>query len=454
MVGELPISVKSQPPRKYMIVFRLLNAVATSSIDEVGQFEQRETTRKQWTMGKISRWSRWCSQRFCCRTIIFTACIGLVSSTHHPLMHMIHANEKQCILKRFNRGDFATFEIFIAEADENGRPSASVEIHGPVIPPEVGEVNNGGERTWPNNVATDAGVGDSTGRFAKPPFANTLGASMQKVILNWDGFVRDNARRLHEVGMINYNYVVDYTHSGESEDAIAAREEFYRQRATAIGQLEEERQRTLERRKLEGGAYSGNESVEDEQYELTKAYTYQTFLPEYIEPHEWTKPIKMPGWYRMCVTSHNYILAEMDIRSSEDLGGVNRETGHVYTYDERATLDEEELIKGLENSKAAEEVEKSLVKEELEKLLENQVNDFDLKASKSMLLGLNELVALMQKRQTNVHHRIKGHEGDARRNYKKIVRSGILETLLYLFITLFQIYTLRKWLLRTTVLGR
>jgi hypothetical protein len=392
------------------------------------------------------------TQWFCCRAVIFTACIGLVSSTHHPLMHMIQANEKQCILKRFNRGEFATFEIFIAEADENGRPFASVEIQGPAITPDVGQINKSGERTWPKNVVTDAEAGDVTRRFIAP-FVNTMGASMQKMLLNWDSFVQDNSKRLQEVGIIQYKYFLDYTHSGESEDAIAARSEFHRQRNEAYDQLEEGRERILERRKLEG--YTGNENVEDEQYEMSKTQMSQTILPEWIEPHEWTKPIKASGWYRMCATSSNYILVEMDIRSSADLGGVSQETGHVFTYDERATLDEEELIKAINNNGlSAEEVEKSLVKEEMEKVLENQVRENDLEASKRFLINLNEKVSLLQKRQTNAHIRIKAHESDARRNYKRILRSGILETVLYLLITLFQVYTLRKWLLGSTGLGR
>ena len=173
------------------------------------------------------------------------------------MMHMINANERQCIMKRFRRGDFATFEIFIAESDENGRPSATVDIQGPVIPPEIGDVNGNGERTWPRNddgASADAGEG---GRFIKLPFVNTLGMSMQKVLLSWDAFLKDNARRLQEVGIIRHSYVIDYTHSGESEDSTAAREEFYRQRATAAGQLEEERRRTLERRTMEGGGTPG-----------------------------------------------------------------------------------------------------------------------------------------------------------------------------------------------------
>ena len=366
---------------------------------------------------------------------------------------MIRANEKQCILKRFNRGEFATFEIFIAEADENGRPNASVEIQGPVITPDVGKINDSGERTWPN-VVTDVEAGEDNRRF-KPPFDNTMGVSMQKMLLSWDSFVQDNAKRLQEVGIIQYKYFIDYTHSGESEDAIAARSEFHRQRNAAYEQLEENRERILERRKSEGGGYTGDESVEDEQYEMSKTLMSQTIFPEWIEPHEWTKPIKASGWYRMCATSDNYILVEMDIRSSADLRGINRETGHVYTYDEKAALDEEELIKAI-NSKgpSAEEVEKSLVKEEMEKVLENQVRKNDLEASKRFLVDLNEKVSLLQKRQTTAHIRIKAHESDARRNYKRIVRSGILETVLYLLITLFQVYTLRKWLLGSTGLGR
>ena len=90
----------------------------------------------------------------------------------------------------------------------------------------------------------------------------------------------------------------------------------------------------------------------------------------------------------------------------------------------------------------------------MEKVLENQVRENDLEASKRFLINLNEKVSLLQKRQTNAHIRIKAHESDARRNYKRIVRSGILETVLYLLITLFQVYTLRKWLLGSTGLGR
>lgn len=119
-------------------------------------------------------------------------------------MHKIHSNEKQCILSRFNRGDFATFEIFIAEADEDGRPTASVEIQGPVISPDIGEIKENGKRTWPN-VVTDTEAGHAGGRF-NPPFANTMGASMQKLMLSWDSFVKDNAKRLHEVGGIHHDF--------------------------------------------------------------------------------------------------------------------------------------------------------------------------------------------------------------------------------------------------------
>jgi hypothetical protein len=50
--------------------------------------------------------------------------------------------------------------------------------------------------------------------------------------------------------------------------------------------------------------------------------------------------------------------------------------------------------------------------------------------------------------------RAKGHELQARRNYRRIVRSGMLETFLYLIITGYQVYTIHAWLMGKSILGR
>ena len=156
----------------------------------------------------------------------------------------------------------------------------------------------------------------------------------------------------------------------------------------------------------------------------------------------------------MCVHAEtNTISVEIDIRSSADLGGINRDTGHVYTHDERDELDEEERIMNAEKE-ADEKREAKLVAEELEKALQSQVRDYDIQVMKQLMNEINSVVNQVQKKQANVHNRIKGHESTARRNYKKIIRNGIVQTVLFLVITLFQLYTIHKWLLSNNTLGR
>ena len=67
---------------------------------------------------------------------------------------------------------------------------------------------------------------------------------------------------------------------------------------------------------------------------------------------------------------------------------------------------------------------------------------------------VNRLVAEVTQKQQEVHKRIKVHKDGAERNHRRILRSGLIETVLYLVITLFQVYTVHKWLLGSNMLGR
>lgn len=323
--------------------------------------------------------------------------------------------------------------MFIINAAEDGQPKGTVQIEGPVINPKTGDIDENGKRIWPENSDKK-----------KPP---TMGAAMKSSIDNWPKFVSNNRHRFQDAGIVHHWFYIDFTYSGEHEDAIAARADISRQKHE---EMEAKAQRNLEKReRKQEHDYSGDENVEDEKYEEENYRGVEQIIPEWIEPYEWTKPIKAAGWYQMCVTADNDIDVEMDIRSSADLGGIDRETGHVYTYDDREEIDEEERLMG----PTVEEEEAKLVAVELGKALQNQVRDYDIDATRELVKEVNSLVSELQKKQSTVHNRIKGHGGDARRNHKKIVRSGIIETVLYLAITLFQIYTMRKWLLGNTVLG-
>ncbi|KAL3771538.1 hypothetical protein ACHAWU_003713 [Discostella pseudostelligera] len=370
-----------------------------------------------------------------CCLALFVACVTLLvqptASIHYHLVHDIGRNQQQCIYNRLNHGDFGTFEIFIVASEESGLPHASVHIEGPVASGIVGEINERGERTWPQ--INNPGAGDETESQFKSLTMRMMGTSIQQALDGWNHFVQSNdAKDFQEKGIINHGFLIDYSHSGEDEEAVAARAEFARQKAE----------------------FHQQRSVEDEVYEK-EVGKIETILPDWIEPYQWTKPIKLAGWYRMCVTSDNDITVEMDIRSSADLGGIDQETGHVYTYEDREALDEEQCILGAKRKAAAvEDVEVKLLAEQLNEALKNQVRDYDLEATRKLMNEVNHLVSRLQKMQTSVQHRIKGHESAAKRNAKKIARSGMVETALYLVTALFQVYTVHKWLLGNATLGR
>lgn len=375
----------------------------------------------------------------CCYCLLaFLLPIRPAASIFFPLQYIIPARKSQCIYTRFEHGEFATFEVFIVGAADDGRPEAAVQIEGPVGSPKVGEIDEEtGERTWGNVKKDDGGgAGQPTSLGKMKQRTNTMGAAMQNSIEKWPQYVSDSHKHFNEQGIIHHAFHIDYTHSGGHEDAISARADISRQR-----NVEMERRRAR------------SESVEGEIYEEEETSIDQ-IIPDRIKPYEWTKPIKAPGWYRMCLTVEKAITAEMDIRSSAELGGVDPETWHVFTYDEREAIDEEEKIMGLKEERAAEEAVARALAEELDKALKGQVKDYDLDSTRTLMKEVNRLVTEMQKKQREVHKRIKGHEGDARRNRKRISRSGAIETALYLAITLFQMYTVRNWLLGSNVLGR
>ena len=386
----------------------------------------------------------------------------LTHSSVYQVQHHIPQRHTQCIYSDFKAGQTATFEVFISESPSDGRLSAGIQIEGPIASDKIGEpvksTNLDGEKVDTGERTSQRVQPSDTwdpNRYANPT-QMTMGALLQDSVENWPRFMRQNESNFQARGIIHHFFHIDYTHSGEDEDAMRARAEITRQ----IQQDEEERRRRLEERKRrweeerrrggEGGGVPPDERYEREDGRLERV------LPDAIAPYEWTKRIKNSGWYRLCVQADNDIIVEMDIRNSAALGGVDSETGHVWTFADWDEWEEEQRINKLtelkEKAKADEEARKTL--EQLNDALQGQVKDYDLEATQRLMTEVNSLVSEMQQKQSAVHQRIKSHEGIAKRNYQRIKKSGMLETVLYLLITGYQVYTVHNWLLSTNSLGR
>ena len=375
--------------------------------------------------------------------ILICQTLSSVSAIRYSPEYTIRRRQTHCIFHKFDKGDAATFAIFISDADNDGRLAAGVQIEGPIASARIGD----GVKYDTTRSEEDGDVNNKN----KPP-RNEMGHQIQAAIENWPSFVQEHHHRFQDAGIVHHAFHVDFTYSGESEDAMRARADFSREQR-------EEKEKEEQRRRRETNEEDGS-SDDDEEYEETNKI-YQ-IMPEKFEPYQWTKPIKSPGWYRMCAQADDMtIYVEMDIRSSSqgNLRGIDPETGHVYTYERREELDEEAKIRLIfqeqqSREQSAEFIEAKLAAEKLEQALADQVKHDDLEATAQSMIELNNIVAKIMTKQSSVLSRIKGHENDASRNHRRIVRSGMMETVLYLMITGYQVYTIHQWLLSNSLLGR
>lgn len=118
----------------------------------------------------------------------------LAASVYYPTIYEIKRRHNHCLNARFERGDFATFELFIIDADEDGYPKASVAIDGPVISPKIGVLDpESGIRSWP---------------VSEEDKTKTLGAAMKRSIDAWPAFINNNRKHFTEAGIIHHVSIV------------------------------------------------------------------------------------------------------------------------------------------------------------------------------------------------------------------------------------------------------
>ena len=146
-----------------------------------------------------------------------------------------------------------------------------------------------------------------------------------------------------------------------------------------------------------------------------------------------THEVEVAGWYRACVRGSWYqITAEIEMRKESELGGIDKRTGHVISYERRAMMDEE---KDIENDNA------------------EGLKDEDLKTANDQLRKLNRLLNEIKEEQQAERHRLSVHAATNEHSHSRMVLNSLLETVLFMAITSFQIYTVRKWFSGAPMLG-
>jgi hypothetical protein len=147
------------------------------------------------------------------------------------------------------------------------------------------------------------------------------------------------------------------------------------------------------------------------------------------ESFERTLRSKSKGLYRACVKGSWYeITAEMELRKESELGGIDQETNHVFTY---AKKEENQETRFLEEDSA---------------LLEaGAINDEDFEMVKQQMKRLRQLLNAIQNKQSIERHRLIVHASTNEHSHSRMVLSNLFETVLFMLVTGYQIYTIRKW---------
>ena len=327
-------------------------------------------------------------------------------SNYSPIRYKVNQKQTECLYERFEKGEHVTFSIFVMSALSNGKPMCNALYEGPLT-----------QQTMDN---------DENDR------KKTLGRMIRQGVINEWSKIQGDATK-----SINYHAKIDWTHAGEEEDKLLMRQEIERDNI---------------KRQREHSSSSNNDHHHKPR---------PLIAPSRIEPYEITQMIPTTGYYRLCAQAElQALIVEMDIRSASKMRGIDPETGHVYTYAQRNLLDEEAALDdkgGKNNNKGGRLLNSNTYQsriEELTKALNNQVDSSDLQQTRDQIKILNarisDILSEIQIRMT----RIRAHEQSAKRNSANLAWNAKMETLLFAVISGFQVYTVRKWLLSNTLLGR
>lgn len=124
----------------------------------------------------------------------------------------------------------------------------------------------------------------------------------------------------------------------------------------------------------------------------------------------------------------------MEMRKESDLGGLDA-NGNVVSYEER-TMNDEDVE--LEEDTASQE----------------GIKDEDFHETRERIKTLRRLLNEIQSMQQKERRRITVHAETNEHSHSRMVLSSLLQTLMFMAITGFQVYTIRKWFSGAPVLGR
>ena len=124
----------------------------------------------------------------------------------------------------------------------------------------------------------------------------------------------------------------------------------------------------------------------------------------------------------------------MEMRKESELGGLD-EQGNVLSYEER-TMNEEDSELDMDTAS------------------EEGIKDEDFQETRDKIKDLRRLLNEIQSMQQKERRRLSVHAETNEHSHSRMVLGSLLETLLFMAITGYQVYTIRKWFSGAPALGR
>lgn len=164
---------------------------------------------------------------------------------------------------------------------------------------------------------------------------------------------------------------------------------------------------------------------------------------------EKTQKAVASGWHMLCVQGTiGMVVVEMEMRKSTDVGAPNQNTGHLQTYERYDMVRrEKKLFEGMRGEKeAAAKVNSTAIDP-------NAVQEEDLEISREQIQRLNRLLNEIRDKQQGEKHRLMIHAAINEHSHSRMVLSSLFETIFYIIVSGYQVYTIRNWFKGNPILG-
>lgn len=252
------------------------------------------------------------------------------------------------------------------------------------------------------------------------------GSDLLNAASKWDSSGRHSGS-----DFINVNAVVDFEHLniGPSE------EEFLQHLDELLKSQETDEETDAVDERRDRRALARKKALEAKEHREAQKRKQRKKVRDEGEPFSSSITAPSAGWYRFCVVgTYHQVNAEVDVRKESDFGGLD-DNGNVWTLQQK-TLDEEEKL-----------IEEDTAESE-------GIKDEDFESTKEKLKVLRRLLAEIQSKQSQERHRLIVHSATNEHSHSRMVLSSLLETILFMLVTGFQVFTIRRWFKSAPVLGR